>query len=300
MRPLFTTGSARWWLLGTAVLQLVSPAVIPFDGGSARDLPVVPPSFFFGIWSVITIGCVAAAAWGMPQSRASRPPYRRVQMPVSVVQVLFIVWLVLARFLPPLTVLVFATMLALLTYAMKVVVSSPADRVTRVLLGGSLGLYAGWTAGAVWLNLVTVLPLEVQGDRAVLATALLAAAATCVSGALFFRGSAGFVVGATWACMGILLTSAMAGEVGLAAVAAAGLLATLIAGALASRRHRTSTAQPPREGRETAAPGRPRLAACISCASDRGGGSEVSGVTDAVVLDIRTPRRRATGAAESS
>lgn len=239
---MFTASPARWWLLGTAVLQLISPSVVRFDEGSAQDPPVVPPTFFFGVWAVVTIGCVAAAAWGVPQSRAFRPPYRRVQIPVSVVQLLFIVWLVLARSLPPLTVPVFAAMLALLTYALKVVVSSPADRVTRVLLGGSLGLYAGWAAGAVWLNLATVLPLEVRGDQAVLAAALLAAAATCVSGALFFHGAAGFVVGASWACLGICLGATMSGEIGLAVVAAAGLLATLTAGALARRRHRTTTA----------------------------------------------------------
>jgi hypothetical protein len=30
-----------------------------------REPPVVPPSFFFGIWGVITVGCAAAAVWGL-------------------------------------------------------------------------------------------------------------------------------------------------------------------------------------------------------------------------------------------
>ena len=42
--------SARWLLLGTAVLQLMSPAVIGFDQSAAHDPPVVPPNYFFGIW----------------------------------------------------------------------------------------------------------------------------------------------------------------------------------------------------------------------------------------------------------
>lgn len=125
---------AKWLLLGTAVLQLMSPAVVGFDGSGSEDPPVVPPNFFFGIWVVITIGCAAAAAWGLPQSRAARAPYRQVQVPVSVVQLLFIVWLVVARLLPPLTVPVFAAMLALLGYALKIVVSSPSNRITRLLL----------------------------------------------------------------------------------------------------------------------------------------------------------------------
>lgn len=232
---------ARWWLLGTAVLQLVSPAVVGFDESSSQDPPVVPPGPFFGIWAVITVGCVVAAGWGFPRSRASRVPYRRVQLPVSAVQLLFIVWLVLARALPPLTVPVFVAMLALLVYALKVVTSTPSDRVTGVLLGGSLGLYAGWAAGAVWLNLASVLPPDARGDHALLAAVLVAAALTCVSGALFFNGEAAFVIGASWACAGICLSAAMTGALGLAAVAAAGLLATLAAGALARRSHRTTS-----------------------------------------------------------
>jgi hypothetical protein len=118
---------------------------------------------------------------------------------------------------------------------------SPADRITRVLLTGSLGLYTGWSTGAVWLNLVTVLPPEARDDEALLAAALLAAAVTCVAGALFFDGTAGFLIGACWACAGICLSAAMTGAVGLTAVAAAGLLATLVAGVRARRhRHRPS------------------------------------------------------------
>ena len=121
-------------LLGTAVLQLMSPAVVGFDQSAPEDPPVVPPDFFFGIWAVITLGCVAAAVWGLPPSRAVRAPYRQVQVPVSLVQVLFVVWLVLARVSPPFTVPVFAAMLTVLADALKRVVSSPWDRITRVLL----------------------------------------------------------------------------------------------------------------------------------------------------------------------
>ena len=238
MKVRVTSGkSARWLLLGTAVLQLMSPAVVGFDQSAAQDPPVVPPNYFFGIWAVITIGCAAAAVWGLPPSRAAGAPYRQVQVPVSVVQLLFIVWLVLARVSPQLTVPVFAAMLALLAYALRLVVSSPADPVTRVLLVGSLGLYAGWTAAAVWVNLITVLPPTARADHALLAVALLAAATTGVAGALFLHGTAGFLIGSCWACAGICLAAAMTGAVGLAAEAAVGLLATLAVGLRERRKH---------------------------------------------------------------
>src|SRR3954452_13655831 len=148
----------RWLLLLTAVAQAVSPLVIPFDQGSQRDPVVVPPGPFFAIWGVIVLGCLAAAAWGFPAARADRAPWRRVQLPLSLAQVGFVVWLVVAARLPVLTLPVFVGMLVLLVPSLLAVLRSAADRPTRVLLGGTLGLYTGWTAAAVWLNAATLLP----------------------------------------------------------------------------------------------------------------------------------------------
>lgn len=236
MRMPFTTAIGRWLLLGSALLQLASPVLVGFEQNAWEDPVVVPPGPFFGIWSLITVGCVAAAVWGLPRRRAASMPYRAVQGPVSVAQLLFGAWLVAAATVPVLTVPVFVGMVAVLTHALRIVVATPTDRVTEWLLGGTLGLYTGWSATAVWLNVATLLPVEVRTNHAVLTAFLIGAVGTGIAGALLFRGSLAFVAAATWAFTGILVSTVKADGAGLAAVAAVGLAAVLVAGAVARLR----------------------------------------------------------------
>ena len=236
MRMAFTMVTGRWLLLGSALLQLASPVLIGFEQDGWEDPVVVPPGSFFGIWSLITAGCVAAAVWGLPRRRAASMPYRAVQGPVSVAQLLFGAWLVAADTVPVLTVPVFVAMVAVLTHALRIVVATPTDRLTRLLLGGTLGLYTGWSTTAVWLNVATLLPVEVRANQAVLTAFLIGAAVAGVAGALLFRGSPGFVAAAAWAFTGILVSTVQEDAPGLAGVAAVGLVAVLVTGVVARLR----------------------------------------------------------------
>ncbi|MGY1706789.1 hypothetical protein ACI79C_19655 [Geodermatophilus sp. SYSU D00697] len=228
---------ARWLLLGTAVLQAVSPLVAGFDQGSGADPVVVPPGGFFAVWGVVVLGSVAAALWGLPLHRATRAPWTGVQVPVSVAQVGFVVWLLAAATTPALTLPVFLGMLGVLTWSLWTVLHTPADRLTRVLLGGTLGVYTGWSAAAVWLNAATLLP----GDAtAVWALLVAGAALTACAGARLFGGQWGFTLAAGWALLGVVVSTSGAGEPGLAALAAGGLAAVAVT-ALASRRSAAST-----------------------------------------------------------
>src|SRR3712207_7346811 len=76
----------------TALLQAVSPPIVGF-AQDAADPVVVPPGPFFAIWGVVVLGSVAAALWGLPLPRATWRPWTAVQVPVSVAQVGFAVWL---------------------------------------------------------------------------------------------------------------------------------------------------------------------------------------------------------------
>jgi hypothetical protein len=179
-------GGGRWLLLVTAVAQAASPSVVGFDQSSVTDPVVVPPDPFFAIWGVVVLGCLTAAVWGLPAARASRAPWRQIQLPVSLVQLGFVVWLVAAARLPLLTLPVFVAMLALLVPSLRTVLRSPADRGTRALLGGTLGLYAGWTAAAVWMNAAALLPGVARGAQGlpsmlVLAALLLGAVVTAAA-----------------------------------------------------------------------------------------------------------------------
>ena len=126
----------RWLLLGTALVQAGSPLVAGFDQGSGADPVVVPPGPFFAVWGVVVLGSVAAALWGLPLPRATRAPWTAVQVPVSVAQIGFVVWLLTAATAPALTLPVFLVMLGVLTWSLRGVWARLLDRVTRVKLGG--------------------------------------------------------------------------------------------------------------------------------------------------------------------
>ena len=223
---------ARWLLLGTALAQAVSPQVVGFDEESGADPVVVPPGSFFAIWGVVVVGSVAAALWGLPLRRATRAPWTAVQVPVSLVQVGFVVWLLAAAAAPAFTLPVFLVMLGALAWSLRAVLRTPADRPTRVLLGGTLGVYTGWSAAAVWLNAATLLP----GAAPVAWVLLVAGAAlTACAGVRLFGGQPAFTLAAGWALLGVIVSAAGAGERGLAALAAVGLAGAVVT-ALASRR----------------------------------------------------------------
>ena len=103
---------------------------------------------------------------------------------------------------------------------------------TRMLLGGTLGLYAGWTTAAVWLNCASLLPelgldLETAPGRLVLAGLLLSAIVTVALGVRAVRGQWGYVTASGWALTGVVVGTMMARDLGLATLAATGLGAVL-------------------------------------------------------------------------
>jgi len=181
----------------------------------------------------VVVGCVAAALWGLPLDRATRPPWTDVQLPVSAVQVGFVLWLVSAASAPALTLPVFVLMLGALAWSLRIVLRTPADRATRVLLGGTLGVYTGWSAAAVWLNAATLLDVD-----AVAAGALFVAGAamTACLGARLFGGQPAFALAAGWALLGVVLSSAAAGRSDLAVLAGTGLVAVAVTALLSHRR----------------------------------------------------------------
>lgn len=227
---------ARWVLLGTAVAQLAAPPFAGFDQGSAADPVVVPPGPFFAVWGPVVLGCLAAAVYGLPLRRATTEPWRRVQVPLSAAQVGFVLWLVAAARAPVLTVPVFLAMLAALLLCLHTVVTTPSGRGTRWLLGGTVGLYAGWTSAAVWVNTATVLPERFVGGTAVPALLLAGAATTAAVVAWRVRGQPPYVLAAGWALLGALVSTLGAGATALGVVAGTGLVTVVVVALVGARR----------------------------------------------------------------
>lgn len=232
MSGVLSPSVGRWLLLGTAVAQALAPVVVGFgegDEGGSGTVVVVPSGPFFAVWGVVIIGSLAVAITGLPRSRAAGSVYRRVQLPLSLVQVGFVVWLVAAAQAPPLTVPVFAVMVALLAPTLVAVLRQPATPLTRAVVGGLLGVYTGWSAAAVWINAVTQVPTDlverpVTGE-AVQVVAVAGAAVTAVVITILTRAWVPYVATAGWALVGVLLAGAAGGSTPVVAAAASGLAA---------------------------------------------------------------------------
>jgi hypothetical protein len=238
--------AGRWLLLGTALVQAASPIVLPF-GGSGDDPPVVPAGYAFTIWGVIVLGCLAAAAYGFPARRAGSALFRAAQVPLSIVQLLFVAWLLAARGTAVwLTVPIFAAMLVLLVTVLLRIrdLDTPTGRTGRILLGVAVGLYAGWTSAAVWVNTATVLAaagLTTAGTAGLAwqALALTGATATVsVVGRALTRRMHGpaadapmvaYLAAGAWALVGVAVGATGSSQPALALVAAGGLAAVAVA-----------------------------------------------------------------------
>ncbi|SDS51778.1 hypothetical protein SAMN04488543_1880 [Friedmanniella luteola] len=233
----------RWLLLGTAMVQAASPLLIDF-GAAGTDPPVVPAGYAFSIWSVILVGCVAAAVYGLPTRRAETPAYRAVHLRLSLVQLLFVAWLRAATSTAVwLTLPIFVGMLVLTLAALREVLATfttRRDRGSRWFLGTTLGIYAGWATAAVWINAATLLAdagVEASGlIGTVWQSMILSAAAT--SAVLLLRrlhGSLPYVGAVGWAFTAIVVSTSMAHAPALTAVASLGLLAVGAASVVARR-----------------------------------------------------------------
>lgn len=247
------TGVGRWALLSSAVLQVLAPVVISFSG-DGEGPPVVPAGYAFIIWSPIVLGCLTSAVYGWPLRRAELAAYRAVHGRLTAVQVLFVAWL-LAAVSPQvwLTVPIFAGMLVLTVQALERVLAStstsePTERTIRWLLGGTLGLYAGWSTAAVWVNVASLLPAAGLSPDGVAGTAwqtgILAAAAATALIVIRRAGAApAYVAAVAWALVGVVISGVMVDRPGVSVAAGAGLLTVLTAAITDARRGMRRTDQ---------------------------------------------------------
>ncbi|OLR93073.1 hypothetical protein BJP25_19170 [Actinokineospora bangkokensis] len=214
-----------WGLLVTAVLQAVGPLWAGFDQGRPDNPVVVPPGPFFAVWGLVLLGCLVVAVRGL--GRAGDPGFRRLHVPLTVAQVGFVLWLVFAARVPVLTVPVFVLMLVMLVIALR---RAPARAGSdQVLVEAVLGVYAGWSAAAVWLNVATVLD---RPSSAVLAGLLSGAVVSTLVLIVFVcrTAAARIAAGVTgaWALLGVTLSASAAGSAALAALAAVGGVAVVV------------------------------------------------------------------------
>ncbi|GFH37475.1 hypothetical protein [Streptomyces pacificus] len=261
MRTLSLTRSTRravpWRavMLVLAVGQLVSPLFSRLYGGEfttagrSGEPPIVPVGWAFSVWTLVELLCLAYAVWALPGHRPDPDVRNRLAVPLSVVFAGFSCWLVAAEVAPVWgTVAVFAVMVAGLLRAMSVALDHRSGiagwgPVPRGLLWWMLGVYAGWSSIAVWVNLTTAVagsgaPVDgaagVAGQFAVLA----GATATAVAVVRWTQGLLPYALAAGWGLLTAALGALGAGQPVLAGTAAAGL-AVVAASTVWTRGRRT-------------------------------------------------------------
>ena len=220
----------RWLVVVLAIGQPVSSVV--FDWLSPTTLqsgaefsPIVPPGAFFAIWGLII---VTSILWALLQARPStitgRPGIRdRLAGPLAVVFAGFALWLASASLGQdnPLGLVVFIMINSAHVVAWSRLVRARHEVAAwnvleRGILYLMMGVYAGWTSMAFFVQIATV----VQGSGAPIDTTwgviwqmLVLAAATGFAVSLIFgtRGSIVYALTVTYALVGVGISTSQAG-----------------------------------------------------------------------------------------
>lgn len=232
-------------LVVLAVGQVVSGALSGLFGGAFTtadrpgEPPIVPAGYTFSIWGLIEAFSVAFAIWAFFARRtgsgADRELIDRLTRPMLVVFAGFSVWLAAAELEPTWsTFAVFVIMFLALLRALSELRRGQArladwSRLGRVLTYGTVGLYAGWSSIAIWLNLTTALAgsgAPITGTAGILGQLAILAGATATAVALlvWMSGLLPYAAAVCWAFIGAVIGAAAAGQPALAAGAAIGFL----------------------------------------------------------------------------
>ena len=198
--PANTAGLERILLTATAVGMVLSSVLVTFDASGPGE-SITPPGPFFAIWGVIIAMClgIAALTWGRPYPAL----LDAIGWPLIVAQLSFSMWLFTAHARSEMgTVVVFVVILASLLVAMARLRSVPAGPGVR-LASITIGLYAGWSSAAIWLNIVTTLPTRLADSPAVQASGLVGAGLTAAAVLRLLRPSAAYPAAVAWGLIGV-------------------------------------------------------------------------------------------------
>lgn len=255
-------GRARLVVLGLAVLQAASPGLFALTGSDALDADaagepaIVPAEYAFVIWAPIVAASLVYAAWQLPRGREADGLKDRLAAPLAVTFGGFTLWLGFAASpVSWVTVPIFAGMLVALVIALRRLAEHDAawralPRWARVLVDVAVGVYAGWTSAAAWVNLTTAVAQSGATVSESLAFwgqvgALAAATGTLCVVAWATGARLSYLAAGAWALVGVIVGATQAGAPALAGVAAAGLgvfLLVVAARRLSTRRRATAMA----------------------------------------------------------
>lgn len=190
----------------TAVGMLASSALSPFNGSEfGPGAAITPPGGFFAIWGVVIALCLAVAA--MSWRRDHTPVFDAAGWPLVIAQLGFSAWLLVASYSSgPGTVAVFAVILGALLIGMARL-RAVAPQPGLSLVNATIGLYAGWSSAAIWLNVITTSPARIGDSPVAQAAALAGAGITATLVLKWLRPSVAYPAAVAWALVGVALTA---------------------------------------------------------------------------------------------
>jgi hypothetical protein len=212
----------------------------------AYPTPLLPAGWAFAIWVPIYLGFLVYAGYQLAPAQRKRAVHRETGWWMAATAVFNIGWILAfgSRWLPLAELLIIALMMSLAVLFGRLTRVPAAGVVERVVLRGTVSVYAGWVSLATVLGTAaTGVWVGLPGDGALAATAavVVLVATTAIAAWVVVSGTAvvGYAAALVWGLAGIALDDPPT------AVAAAAVLAVLIV--LAATARRISTAgSPPR------------------------------------------------------
>jgi len=243
----------RWLVVVLAIGQPISSLV--FDALSPTTLqsgaefsPIVPPGAWFAIWGLVIITSILyALLQARPSTITGRPDIRdRLTGPLAIVFAGFALWLATASLGQdnPLGLLVFVMINSAHVVAWSRLVRARHEVATwnaleRGILYLMMGVYAGWTSMAFFVQIATVTqglgaPVDTTWGVIWQALVLAAATGTAVGFVLVSRGSIVYALTVTYALVGVGISTGEAGLIALWVTCIVGV--SIVWGALISLR----------------------------------------------------------------
>jgi hypothetical protein len=264
----------RVLVLVLAVGQIAS--TVAFDVWSPTELrsgaqvsPLVPPAPMFAIWGLIIAASILWAVLQVRPSVRSSPLRQRLVVPLGLVYLGFTLWLSAAALgqSSPLTLIVFVLIVGAHAVAWRRIAAARGemarwDRVDRIVLHLSQGLYAGWTSMAFFVNIATVIqatgaPIDGGWGTTWQLLVIAAAAGTTVFFVVLTDGSWWYAAAASYALVGAAISSGTSGYAVLAIALGIGALlllgSTLTVRAMRRRSGSGSFTSSPRQRRSGSA-----------------------------------------------
>jgi hypothetical protein len=204
------------FVLLASIIQLICPLFVRFDDTDspvkATELAITPPGYAFGIWAVITTLAFAYGIYQILPHRRNKALHQKLSRGLILVYFLFFGWLIAADFeWLIVTITVFTAMLCVLAFLLDYVLKYKPilTRVEKAILWLQLGLYTGWSAVAVFLNVGSLLSYYGVDNTGItgLAWQLPLLAAAAISTIWFirkFKGDIFFTLAVLWAFGGVM------------------------------------------------------------------------------------------------